>query len=140
MQLSNTTFSVHDIASLPLDWSGKFDIIFCINVIHDIARPDLALKEVYRILKDEGVFFMVDVRGHTKHADNKEDKKAPSKYIISLFSCVPISMACEGGWGLGGMWGVEKAMEMLEEAGLECKDTQLYSTSNIVYQCKKKQQ
>jgi hypothetical protein len=41
---------------------------------------------------------------------------APLLYTVSCMHCMTVSLA-ENGDGLGAMWGEEKALEMLAEAG-----------------------
>ncbi|XP_006825763.1 S-adenosylmethionine-dependent methyltransferase Rv2258c-like [Saccoglossus kowalevskii] len=38
--LSNVTFCCADATSLPDDWEAKFDVVYCMDVVHDVPRPD----------------------------------------------------------------------------------------------------
>ena len=49
--LTNVTYEVQDATKLPADWTEKFDLIVCYDVIHDMGRPDLGVKELSRVLK-----------------------------------------------------------------------------------------
>ncbi|XP_006825762.1 S-adenosylmethionine-dependent methyltransferase Rv2258c-like [Saccoglossus kowalevskii] len=117
--LSNVTFSCTDTTRLQDDWEAKFDVVYCMDVVHDVPRPDILLKEIHRILKKGGFFIMVDINGHTKLADNMALPFASVNYMFSLFACMPMSLYADG-WGLGSMWGQEKAFEMLTNAHFEC--------------------
>ncbi|XP_077994958.1 S-adenosylmethionine-dependent methyltransferase Rv2258c-like [Glandiceps talaboti] len=137
MQLSNVTFHHHDATVMSQDWNSKFDIVYCMDVIHDVGRPDLLLKEIRRLVKDDGYFIMFDIAGHTKHADNLDRPLAATNYIVSLFRCMPTSLSTEGGFGLGAMWGQERALEILAENGFKCFDYDEIGTLNIAFYCKK---
>ena len=59
---------------------------------------------------------MQDIDGHSHHHDNLDHPLGPFMYTISCMHCMTVSLA-QGGEGLGAMWGVEKAQELLTEAG-----------------------
>ena len=48
--------------------------------------------------------------------NNKENVLAPHLYMMSTMHCMPVSLGQDGA-GLGTMWGVELATEMLGKAG-----------------------
>lgn len=48
-------FHQAEASSLPFD-NSSFDKVFCVNVIYFWEQPEVELKEVFRVLKDEGVF------------------------------------------------------------------------------------
>ncbi|XP_077995021.1 S-adenosylmethionine-dependent methyltransferase Rv2258c-like [Glandiceps talaboti] len=137
MQLTNVTFHLGDASVTSQDWNAKFDIVYCMDVIHDVGRPDLLLKEIKRLLKDDGYFIMQDAAGHTKHADNLDRPLATIDYIISLFRCMPTSLYTEGGFGLGAMWGQERAFEILAEYGFNCFDSKENGQTSRVFYCSK---
>ncbi|XP_070534689.1 S-adenosylmethionine-dependent methyltransferase Rv2258c-like [Ptychodera flava] len=140
MQLSNITFHLGDaMKALEWeDWSLKFDLVWCRDLVHDLPRPDLFLKGVKDVLKDDGYFVMVDVASHSKLADNINTPLSSVLYTSSLFRCVPMSLAGEGeSMALGAMWGRERALEMLAEAGFDCFHTQKYYTYDEAFYCRK---
>ena len=55
--LKNVIFEVHDATNLPKEWEEKFDVVLSFKVIHDIGRPDLALRELHRVLKKGKAIF-----------------------------------------------------------------------------------
>ena len=61
---------------------------------------------------------MVDIAAGTKLAENLDHPMGPFLYTVSLMHCMPVGLV-DGGNGLGMMWGREKAVEMLGEAGFE---------------------
>ena len=49
--LTNVTYEVQDATKLPQEWTEKFDVVLCYDVIHDLGRPDLGVMELSRVLK-----------------------------------------------------------------------------------------
>lgn len=112
--LTNLRFEVKDAATLAE--SKQYDLIFTFDAIHDQARPGRVLQNINRALKPDGVYFMQDIAGSSHVEQNFDHPLAPFLYTISTMHCMTVSLA-EGGEGLGTMWGREKALEMLAEAG-----------------------
>jgi SAM-dependent methyltransferase len=80
------------IAALP---DKPFDIIFVFDVIHDSADPLTLLKTIRNSIKDDGIFFCLDI----KCSDNARENH-PMMYSISLNYCMTTSLS-QGGVGLG---------------------------------------
>jgi 2-polyprenyl-3-methyl-5-hydroxy-6-metoxy-1,4-benzoquinol methylase len=112
--LRNIRFEARDVASL--DEEDAFDLITAFDVIHDQARPDRVLAVVERALRSDGTFLMQDICGSSHLHNNMEHPIAPLLYAISTMHCMSVSLA-QDGMGLGTMWGREKALEMLADAG-----------------------
>jgi 2-polyprenyl-3-methyl-5-hydroxy-6-metoxy-1,4-benzoquinol methylase len=112
--LVNVRFEVRDVADLKQ--GGAFDLVTAFDSIHDQARPAEVLAAIADALRPEGVFLMQDIHG-TSHVD--QDARHPLGaflYTVSCLHCMTVSLAA-GGLGLGAMWGVETARQMLGEAG-----------------------
>lgn len=113
--LSNVQFQVKDAATL--DAVEQYDLITTFDAVHDQARPDLVLRNIYNALRSEnGIYLMQDIRAASEVSGNLDHPVAPFLYTISCMHCMTVSLAA-GGMGLGTMWGREKAWEMLKEAG-----------------------
>lgn len=112
--LGNITFEVRDAASL--EESGRYDLITAFDSIHDQARPAEVLRGIHDALRSGGTFLMQDIRGSSHVHKNLDHPVAPLMYTISCLHCMTVSLADDGA-GLGAMWGEEKALEMLSEAG-----------------------
>lgn len=65
---------------------------------------------------DDGLFSMVDIKADSRHRDNIDHPMGPFLYTVSLMHCMPVGLN-ENGRGLGMMWGRQKALEFLKEAG-----------------------
>jgi ubiquinone/menaquinone biosynthesis C-methylase UbiE len=112
--LSNVSFKVQDVAQL--DESECYDLVTAFDAIHDQAHPARVLANIYRALRQDGIFLMQDIAGSSYLENNMEHPLAPFLYTVSTTHCMTVSLAA-GGEGLGTMWGKEKALEMLAAPG-----------------------
>lgn len=112
--LSNARFDKRDAATLP--GAENFDLITTFDAVHDQAHPDRVLAGIARSLRPGGVFLCVDIAASSTLAENLDHPLGPLLYTISCMHCMTVSLA-SGGMGLGTMWGEQKALEMLAEAG-----------------------
>jgi 2-polyprenyl-3-methyl-5-hydroxy-6-metoxy-1,4-benzoquinol methylase len=112
--LTNITFESRDVSKF--EDSGRFDLITTFDAVHDQADPGRVLSNIHRALKDDGFYFMQDIKGSSHVEKNMDNPLAPFLYTISCTHCMTVSLA-QGGRGLGAMWGKELACEMLREAG-----------------------
>lgn len=114
MGLSNTTFEVEDAALM--ERAASFDFITAFDSIHDQAQPRKVLKNIANALRPDGTYLMVDIRADSELQNNMDHPLAPTLYGISTLHCMTVSLAYDGE-GLGTMWGEQKALELLAEAG-----------------------
>ncbi|CAJ0590204.1 unnamed protein product [Cylicocyclus nassatus] len=137
----NLDFTQMNAAKMDANWSNKFDVIMIFDACHDQTRPDLCLKEIYRVLKPGGVFGMLEVNGSSNIYKDKQELGlvAGQMYGCSMFHCLPVSSNSEDALCLGAMWGKERAQKLIKEAGFEQVDvvpTPQFAF-NILYVCKK---
>ena len=137
--LRNVHFIVKDCAQFDPAFSEAFDYISAHDAIHDQAKPAEVLLCIFKMLKKDGIFSMVDVDAHSHPGDNLDVPKAVFKYTVSLLHCMPVSLYFDGGAGLGTCWGRELAVKMLKEAGFSHIDIRPYhgESFNIHYLVKK---
>lgn len=114
MRLKNARFKIIDVSKI--DDREKFDLVTAFDTIHDQARPTKVLKAVHRALKKGGTFLMQDIAASSHLHENMENPLAPSLYTFSTMHCMTVSLAYRGE-GLGTVWGRQKAVEKLAEAG-----------------------
>jgi len=95
-----------------------YDFITTFDAVHDQARPDNLLKGIFKSLKDDGIYLMQDIAASQELQNNMDHPIGPLLYTVSTMHCMTVSLA-QGGLGLGTMWGREKAIEMLNEAGFK---------------------
>ncbi|MGB3404091.1 MAG: class I SAM-dependent methyltransferase [Microcoleaceae cyanobacterium] len=112
--LTNIRFKVKDAATI--DQVESYDLITTFDSIHDQAKPDIVLKNIAQALRQSGVYLMQDICASSHVDRNLDHPIAPMLYTISCLHCMSVSLA-SGGAGLGAVWGEEKAVEMLYEAG-----------------------
>jgi len=118
--LRNITFLKEDAALLEDQrlLHKTFDYVTAFDAIHDQTRPLEALKGVFTILKDGGVFSMVDIAAASELSRNMDHPMSMFLYTVSLMHCMPVGLV-DGGAGLGMMWGREKAVSMLKKSGFD---------------------
>jgi ubiquinone/menaquinone biosynthesis C-methylase UbiE len=118
--LGNVAFVRIDAATLAEHdaYRESFDYVTAFDAIHDQSQPLAALRGVHHILKKGGAFSMVDIAAETDVAQNMAHPMAPFLYTVSLMHCLPVGLV-ENGQGLGMMWGRQRALGMLHEAGFE---------------------
>lgn len=114
LNLGNIYFQVKDATTL--NENSKYDLICTFDAVHDQAKPDVVLKRIFQALRPDGVYLMQDIRASSDVAGNLDHPIAPFLYTISCMHCMTVSLAVNG-MGLGAMWGEEKALEMLQDAG-----------------------
>jgi SAM-dependent methyltransferase len=112
--VTNATFEVVDVASLPRD--PALGAAFAFDAIHDQADPVAVLASIYEALEPGGTFVMFDIRASSHLEHNVANPMAPLLYAISTLHCMTVSLASDGA-GLGTVWGEELALEMLTAAG-----------------------
>ena len=113
--LDNVTFDVRDLTTYDRDAEPEsFDLVLTFDAVHDQAAPLALLQGIRRSLRPQGVYLMQDIDGHSHHHGNLDHPLGPFMYTISCMHCMTVSLA-QGGEGLGAMWGVEKAQELLTE-------------------------
>ncbi len=119
-ELDNLDFMVADAALLSDNPALKesFDYVTAFDAIHDQTRPREVLRGIYHILAADGLFSMVDIAAESNLADNLDHPMGPFLYTVSLMHCLPVGLV-DGGAGLGMMWGREKAVDLLKEAGFQ---------------------
>jgi 2-polyprenyl-3-methyl-5-hydroxy-6-metoxy-1,4-benzoquinol methylase len=114
MGLSNVRFEVKDVAEI--DTPGAYDLVTAFDAIHDQIKPREVLRRIAKSLAPGGVFLMADIAASSDLRNNIGHPLAPTLFTISTMHCMTVSLS-HGGEGLGSVWGREKALELLAEAG-----------------------
>jgi len=114
--LANARFEMRDVATI--DAVEAYDLVTAFDAIHDQVRPREVLKRIAASLRPGGVFLMADIAASTDLAQNLDNPIAPLMFTVSAMHCMTVSLSA-GGEGLGAMWGKEKALELLREAGFD---------------------
>jgi 2-polyprenyl-3-methyl-5-hydroxy-6-metoxy-1,4-benzoquinol methylase len=112
--MTNVHFAVKDVAAL--GEREAYDLITAFDVIHDQAKPAKVLGEIAAALRTGGTFLMQDIAASSHVHKNLDHPIGSFLYTISCMHCMTVSLA-QGGDGLGTVWGEEKALDMLADAG-----------------------
>lgn len=112
--VDNVSFEIRSASEF--DDTEAFDLICTFDAVHDQADPDALLLNIRRALRPDGVYLMQDIDASSEVGGNIDHPLGTLLYTISCMHCMTVSLA-EGGKGLGAMWGIEKAREMLTDAG-----------------------
>jgi len=114
--MGNVRFVVEDLTN----WHepAAYDCITALDAIHDQARPDKVLRAIRLALRPGGVFLMQDIDASSEPLDNINHPMGSMLYTISCMHCMTVSLA-QGGLGLGAVWGVQQAQQMLRDAGFD---------------------
>lgn len=112
--LGNARFEERDVATL--GGSATFDFVTTFDSVHDQARPDAVLRAVHDMLRADGTYLCVDIQASSDLADNVDHPLGPFLYTVSCMHCMTVSLAQDGA-GLGAVWGEQKALQMMGDAG-----------------------
>jgi len=111
---TNVEFAVRDVAEVTE--KACFDLVCAFDIVHDQKEPDRVLRVMHDLLRPGGRLLMQDIRASSRLEKNLDHPLGPFLYTISTMHCMTVSLA-RGGAGLGTVWGEERALEMLDEAG-----------------------
>ena len=112
--LHNASFAWRDVAKNGHD--AEFDCVFAFGTVRGQAHPERVLRGIAHALRPDGLLLMQDTPGSGRLHDDAAHPLAPFLYTLSCLHSMTVSLA-EGGSGLGTMWGAERALAMLAEAG-----------------------
>ncbi|MBS9525623.1 methyltransferase domain-containing protein [Litoribacter alkaliphilus] len=115
--LANVEFICKDLTEFHSEAiENRYDLVMSIDAIHDQKSPMNVLRGIYKTLKPDGTYLMVDINGSGHLHQDKDNPFAQLLYAISCMHCVPVSLG-QGGEGLGAMWGETRIRDYTREAG-----------------------
>jgi 2-polyprenyl-3-methyl-5-hydroxy-6-metoxy-1,4-benzoquinol methylase len=115
--LTNVRFEQQDVSDFDRTAEPEaYDLVFTFDAVHDQANPLRVLKGINKTLKPDGVYLMQDIHSSSEVQNNLDHPVGTLLYTISTMHCMSVSLG-QNGEGLGTMWGREKAIELLHEAG-----------------------
>jgi 2-polyprenyl-3-methyl-5-hydroxy-6-metoxy-1,4-benzoquinol methylase len=112
--LTNVFF--HNVATEPMPATPTFDLVTCLDCLHDMDRPDLAAAAIRRAIKDDGTWFIVDVACGNTFEENLENPLAAMMYGFSVMLCMSSSASSAEGLALGTVGLPAAKMEALTTA------------------------
>jgi SAM-dependent methyltransferase len=109
----------HDARREPLPAEPRFDLITTFDCLHDMTRPDLAMRAIRKAIKPDGVWLIADIKSKRTLEENVRDNPmAAMMYGFSVLSCMSSALSEPGGLGLGTLGLHEElARTMTAEAG-----------------------
>jgi ubiquinone/menaquinone biosynthesis C-methylase UbiE len=95
-----------------------YDLMTFLDVLHDMARPDLVLEAARKAIKADGQAFIVDVKSSESYEENLAHPLAAMMYSISIMLCMSSSSSTPDGLKLGTVGLPEPKMrELVKAAG-----------------------
>nr|XP_054758031.1 S-adenosylmethionine-dependent methyltransferase Rv2258c-like [Lytechinus pictus] len=135
-EVDNVDFQVMDAHLMPDEWESKFDYVLASDSLHDMAHVGVVLRKITKVLKNGCHMSVLEVNARSDIVDNLSMPFASTFYTNSLFHCMTVSLAADGGEGLGNMWGREKTTAALNEGGFTVIDESVpEGWFNIHYVC-----
>lgn len=137
--LTNIGFEIRDLGSFDQDAApGSFDFITTFDAVHGQGNPRAMVRGIRRALAEDGVYLAQDINGSSHTHENMDHPIGTLLYTISCMHCMTVSLAQDGGEGLGAMWGRQKAVEIFTEAGFGSVDVNELShdVQNCYYVCR----
>jgi 2-polyprenyl-3-methyl-5-hydroxy-6-metoxy-1,4-benzoquinol methylase len=105
-----------EVASAKEASGTDYDLVACFDCLHDMGDPVGAATRARAMLKDDGVFMLVEPFANDDLADNL-NPVGRMYYSASTMICTPGSLAQEVGLGLGAQAGEGRLSAVLKEAG-----------------------
>ncbi|KAK3094123.1 hypothetical protein FSP39_024408 [Pinctada imbricata] len=102
-------------------YEGSFDIVFMMDVLHDLSDPDRVMASVKKVLKPGGYLIAIDPAMHSDHKDNVGNIAVGGYYFVSMFVCLPSSLTRDPKVGHGLGWGYENRKSYIEKCGFRLR-------------------
>ena len=111
--LANARFEERDVATV--GGAATYDFVTTFDSVHDQAQPDVVLRAIHDMV-EQAAPTCASTSASSDIADNVDHPLGTFLYTVSCMHCMTVSLA-QGGAGLGAVWGEQKALAMLAEAG-----------------------
>lgn len=137
--VTNVTFVEGDAHNLPQEYTGCFDLVYMCDALHDLPNPGKALDEVYRVMKDDGHYSLIEIGLHSDPKDNVGNLAAAMFYSVGMFTCLSASLTQPPHVGYGPMWGREEIEKILRSHRfkLDGKDAIVFIEEKACFHCTK---
>lgn len=117
-KLTNVEFYLMGAEDLKVEWTGMFDWVTMLTVLHDLPNPDPCLEQALRVMKNDGVMTILDPLCHSDPKLNVGSKLHASSLTMSCYVCLPSSLSAPPAVGNGIGWGFENRAKYLKQNGL----------------------
>lgn len=114
-----TNAHFHDARTDGLPADARFDLVTTFDCLHDMTRPDLAMRAIRQAIKPDGVWLIADIKCKPSLDENVRDNPmAAMMYGFSVMSCMSSALSEPDGLGLGTLGFHEGvARQMTADAG-----------------------
>lgn len=111
----------HHAEKEPLPSDGRFDAVLTFDCLHDMAHPDRVLGGIRGALREDGVFWIADIKSYPTFEENAaENPMASMMYGFSVLTCMSSALSEPGGMGLGTLgFHEDRARELTSAAGFK---------------------
>ncbi|MEQ8861648.1 MAG: class I SAM-dependent methyltransferase [Pseudomonadales bacterium] len=101
-----------------LPGNGGYDLVLTFDCIHDMTDPQRVIEAIRAALRDDGTWFVKDIRSKPRFEDNLRNPMLAMMYGYSLLACMSSAMSEPGGAGLGTLgFNPQVAERMSRQAG-----------------------
>ena len=98
--------------------SNDADFVMTLDCLHDMPRPDIALKAIRGALKDDGTLLVKEIKSSATWTDNLRNPVLALMYATSITTCLSSAMSDTDTLGLGTLGlNPELLSVMIKEAG-----------------------
>ena len=98
--------------------SNDADFVMTLDCLHDMPRPDIALKAIHGALKDDGTLLVKEIKSSATWTDNLRNPVLALMYATSITTCLSSAMSNTDTLGLGTLGlNPELLSVMIKEAG-----------------------
>ena len=114
--LDNVT--IHLAGGEELPPAGDADLIMTLDCLHDMPRPDLAMRAIRQAISDDGTWLIKEIKSSPDWSKNRRNPMLAMMYATSVASCMSSAMSSTDGLGLGTLGMNPTVVEsMVTEAG-----------------------
>lgn len=118
LEMALTNVEVTQARGEDFPQEGAYDLVITFDCIHDMTDPQGTIIAIHGGLKDDGTWFIKDIRSKPRFEDNLRNPMLAMMYGFSLFACMSSAMSEPGGAGLGTLgFNPEVAEQMSRTAG-----------------------
>lgn len=120
--IPNIKFEILDLCAQPDQPTRQYDLVYCVDVIHDLPNPPAALEAIRKIVKKpDGLFTMIDIATSGSPIADRGNLSVACFYTGSTFLCIPESFQREDSHAFGACWGKKMAIDVATAAGFHVK-------------------
>jgi len=99
-----------------VDLPGGYDLVFCVEMLHDVPDPVAILRAMRRLRAPNGAVLVADEKAQ-EHFTVPADELERFFYAASVLHCLPVGMDAEHSAGTGTVFRPDTLRRYAEEAG-----------------------